>query len=57
MAPIRVISKKADLFVVRPMIEIERYEIESYLREKGIAYRRTCRTTTRRSRGTRSATS
>lgn len=39
MAPIRVISKKADLFVVRPMIEIERYEIEAYLREKGIAYK------------------
>jgi tRNA(Ile)-lysidine synthase len=39
MAPIRVISKKADLFVVRPMIEIERYEIETYLREKGIAYK------------------
>ena len=39
MAPIRVISKKNDLFVVRPMIEIERYEIETYLREKGIAYK------------------
>jgi tRNA(Ile)-lysidine synthase len=39
MAPIRVISKKQDLFVVRPMIEIERYEIEAYLREKGIAYK------------------
>ncbi len=39
MAPIRVLSKKADLYVVRPMIEIERYEIEAYLREKGIAYK------------------
>jgi tRNA(Ile)-lysidine synthase len=39
MAPIRVISKKHDLFVVRPMIEIERYEIETYLREKGLAYK------------------
>lgn len=39
MAPIRVISRKADLFVVRPLIEIERYEIETYLREKGIAYK------------------
>ena len=39
MAPIRVISKKQDLFVVRPMIEIERFEIEAYLREKGIAYK------------------
>ncbi len=39
MAPIRVISRKQDLFVVRPMIEIERYEIEAYLREKGIAYK------------------
>jgi tRNA(Ile)-lysidine synthase len=39
MAPIRVISRKQDLFVVRPLIEIERYEIETYLREKGVAYK------------------
>lgn len=39
MAPIRVLSRKSDLFVVRPLIEIERYEIEAYLREKGIAYK------------------
>jgi tRNA(Ile)-lysidine synthase len=39
MAPIRVISRKQDLFVVRPLIEIERYEIETFLREKGIAYK------------------
>lgn len=39
MAPIRVISRKHDLFVVRPLIEIERHEIEAYLREKKIEYR------------------
>jgi tRNA(Ile)-lysidine synthase len=39
MAPIRVVSKKHDLFIVRPMIELERYEIETYLRERGIAYK------------------
>ncbi len=39
MAPIRVVSKKHDLFIVRPLIEIERYEIEAYLREKGIPYK------------------
>lgn len=39
MAPIRVISRKHDLFVVRPLIEIERYEIEAYLREKAVPYR------------------
>ena len=39
MAPIRVISRKLDLFMVRPMVEIERYEIESFLREKGVAYK------------------
>jgi tRNA(Ile)-lysidine synthase len=39
MAPIRVISKKHDLFVVRPLVEIEREEIEAYLREKGIPNR------------------
>ncbi len=39
MSPIRVISRKHDLFVVRPMIEIERYEIESFLRQRGIAYK------------------
>jgi len=39
MAPIRLLSKKHDLFVVRPLIEVERYEIETYLRERGVAYR------------------
>jgi tRNA(Ile)-lysidine synthase len=39
MAPIRVLSRKHDLFVVRPLIEIERYEIEAFLRERGIPYR------------------
>jgi len=39
MAPIRVISKKHDLFAIRPLIELERYEIEGYLRERGIAYK------------------
>ena len=39
MAPIRVISRKQDLFVVRPLIELERYEIEGYLRERGVPYK------------------
>jgi tRNA(Ile)-lysidine synthase len=39
MAPIRVISRKQDLFAVRPLIEIERFEIEAYLKERGIAFR------------------
>ena len=39
MAPIRVISRKHDLFVVRPLLEIERYEIEGYLREKRIPFK------------------
>lgn len=39
MAPIRVISRKHELFVVRPLIELERYEVESYLRERGTAYK------------------
>ncbi len=39
MAPIRVISKKHDLFLVRPLLEIERYEIEAFLRERGIGYK------------------
>ena len=39
MGPIRVLSRKNDLFVARPLIEIERYEIEAYLRDKGVAYK------------------
>ncbi len=39
MAPIRVISKKHDLFVVRPLIEIERWEIEVFLHERSLTYR------------------
>ncbi|MBI2901850.1 MAG: tRNA lysidine(34) synthetase TilS [Planctomycetes bacterium] len=39
MPPIRLLSKKHDLFLVRPLIEVERYEIESYLRERSIPYR------------------
>ena len=39
MAPIRVISRKHELFVVRPLIELERFEIETYLRERGTAYK------------------
>lgn len=39
MAPIRVLSRKNDLFVVRPLIEIERYEIEAHIKEKGLAFR------------------
>jgi tRNA(Ile)-lysidine synthase len=39
MAPIRRLSRKHDLFIVRPMLEIERHEIEAYLRDKGSAYK------------------
>jgi tRNA(Ile)-lysidine synthase len=39
MAPIRVISKKHDLFAVRPLIETERYEIETYLKDRSLAVR------------------
>jgi tRNA(Ile)-lysidine synthase len=36
---IRVLSKKEDLFLVRPMLEVERSEIEQYLKEKKIPHR------------------
>jgi tRNA(Ile)-lysidine synthase len=39
MAPIRVISRKHDLFLIRPMIESERPEVEAYLKERKIAFR------------------
>ncbi len=39
ISPNRLISKKHDLFAVRPMIEIERAEIEAYLKENGIPFR------------------
>lgn len=39
MSPIRLLSKKHDLFLIRPMIDVERFEIETFLRERGIAYR------------------
>lgn len=39
MAPIRLLSKKHDLFLVRPLIEVERYEIEGFLREKAVGYK------------------
>lgn len=36
MAPIRLLSRKADLFIIRPLLEIERREIEAYLKERNI---------------------
>ena len=39
MAPIRVLSKKSDLFLVRPMMEIERWEVEAFLGERSIPSR------------------
>ncbi|MBI4565783.1 MAG: tRNA lysidine(34) synthetase TilS [Planctomycetes bacterium] len=38
MSPIRRISKKHDLYAVRPLIEVERVEIESFLREQSLAF-------------------
>jgi tRNA(Ile)-lysidine synthase len=37
MAPIRLLSRKHDLFLVRPMLEVERFEIETFLQERGHA--------------------
>ena len=39
IAPIRLLSRKKDLFAVRPLIEVERHEVESFLRDRGIAFR------------------
>src|SRR5258705_8727426 len=39
MAPIRRLSKKHDLYVVRPLIEVERYEIESFLKDRRLEFR------------------
>ncbi|MBI2931648.1 MAG: tRNA lysidine(34) synthetase TilS [Planctomycetes bacterium] len=39
MSPIRLISRKHDLFFVRPLVELERHEIETYLRERQITFR------------------
>jgi tRNA(Ile)-lysidine synthase len=39
MAPIRRLSKKHDLYAVRPFIEIERTEIEAFLKDRGLEYR------------------
>jgi tRNA(Ile)-lysidine synthase len=39
MSPIRVISKKHDLFVVRPLIEVERWELEKFLYENSLKFR------------------
>lgn len=36
---IRLLSRKDDLFLVRPMIEVERAEIEQYLKERNIPFR------------------
>lgn len=36
---IRMLSKRDDLFLIRPMIEVERGEIEAYLKEKKIPFR------------------
>lgn len=40
MSPIRVLSRKHELFVVRPLIEVERWEIEAFLGERAIPYRK-----------------
>lgn len=39
MPPIRVLSKKEDLFVVRPLLEVERREILDFLKERKIGFR------------------
>jgi tRNA(Ile)-lysidine synthase len=39
MTPIRLISRSADMFIVRPLIEIERREIEVFLKERNIPCR------------------
>ena len=36
MSPIRLISRKHDLFLVRPMLEVERFEIEAFLNERNL---------------------
>jgi tRNA(Ile)-lysidine synthase len=39
MAPIRRLSKKHDLCAVRPLIEVERFEIEAFLKDRAMKYR------------------
>jgi tRNA(Ile)-lysidine synthase len=39
MAPIRRLSKKHDLYAVRPLIEVEREEIESFLKDRQLEFR------------------
>lgn len=39
MAPIRLLSRKHDLFIVRPMLELERGEVRRYLEDRKIAWR------------------
>src|SRR6185503_18286113 len=39
MAPIRRLSKKHDLYVVRPLLEVERLEIESFLKDRSHKFR------------------
>lgn len=36
---IRMVSRKDDLFIVRPLLEVERKEVEDYLKEHGISWR------------------
>jgi tRNA(Ile)-lysidine synthase len=39
MVPIRLISRSAELFLVRPLIEISRTEVQNYLAEHKLSYR------------------
>lgn len=39
MSPIRLVSRKPDLFIVRPLIEVERSEVEHYLSSQSLPFR------------------
>lgn len=39
MMPIRLLSRRADLYIVRPMIELERHEVMRFLEERQLAHR------------------
>lgn len=39
MSPVRLLSKKHDLFLIRPMLELERGEVRAFLTERKIAWR------------------
>lgn len=39
MSPIRLLSKKHDLFLIRPMLELERSEVRGYLKERQLPWR------------------